>query len=281
MNKLLFVFSQKDHVIAEKLSTRLEPHNIYIQYEDLDTINDYHLFDKTLFNLETNDILVFIFSKESEKYNWVNNQLAFTINNQLRKRNILVISILLPGSRIPPSIKEKVSFKIGKEEDRDIDRVVKYIKNIPSVNLDLLSPSEFEDLVVALLKKLNFSGIRRGYDIKDLGGDIHAQTLFRDPFGNKHSINWLIEIKFYKESRADLKSLTTLVGQLKYLPLDYRGLLITNSQLTSSAKEWLDENEKKSGSVVSIVEGPKIKEIVLKYDDLIEKFFNDKSNYGA
>lgn len=83
----------------------------------------------------------------------------------------------------------------------------------------------------------------------------------------------MVEVKFYHKSRADLKSIHQLAGYLSYLPEHCKGLLVTNSQLTSAAREWLASAESKGRIQIRVIDGTELKRLLLQHKNLIYKYF--------
>jgi hypothetical protein len=50
-------------------------------------------------------------------------------------------------------------------------------------------------------------------------------------------------------------------------------VLITNGQLTSTAREWIEANEKSKRTSITIVDGTQLRELVLKFPDVVDHFF--------
>jgi len=131
---------------------------------------------------------------------------------------------------------------------------------------------------VDLLAMLGFTDMKQGWAIEDKGIDIKALYPRIDPFGAEIIETWLVEVKFYHESRADLKSIHQLAGYLSSLPEHCKGLLVTNSQLTSAAREWLASAESKDRIQIRVIDGTELKRLLLQHKDLIHKYFLKKGS---
>ena len=90
--------------------------------------------------------------------------------------------------------------------------------------------------------------------------------------GEEIEETWIVEVKFYNNSRVDIKTLKQLITILSSFKEPVMGLLVTNSQLTSVVQEWI--KSKKLNNRIRIIDGPKLKRYLLKYNDIIEKYFN-------
>lgn len=101
-----------------------------------------------------------------------------------------------------------------------------------------------------------------------------------DPFGSEVLETWIVEVKFYHKSRADLKSIHQFVDYLSYLPEYCKGLLVTNSQLTSAARDMLASVESNRRIQIKVIDGTDLKRLLLKHKDLINKYFMKNGGAG-
>jgi len=275
MNKVLISYSRKDQELAKQLSYKLEHYNIVSLLDEFDIGYGYN-FDKVFGKLDAGDFWVIILSSYSLPNRNIYKDFDTKSKKQLHNRNVSIIPLLVSGRQVPVEFKDRKIFNIKKDPEKDLDKVTHYLRNVPNVDFNSLNPQNFRDLVFALLKNLHFKNIEKEKKISDYRYDITATTTYHDPFGNARDLNWLIEIKFYTESRADIQSLRQLSRYLINLPPNYNGILITNSQLTSTAKDWLQENERSERIRITIVDGVQLREILLKYEDLVEKYFGSQ-----
>jgi hypothetical protein len=64
---------------------------------------------------------------------------------------------------------------------------------------------------------------------------------------------------------------------LSVVPKGYKGLLVTNGQLTSAARAWLESAEAKNRAEVRVVDGPELKRLLLRHKELIYKYFGKQT----
>jgi hypothetical protein len=99
---------------------------------------------------------------------------------------------------------------------------------------------EFEQLVSDLLIALGFENVTL-LDNTDWGVDFQAYYVTESQTGEKTSQLWLIEIKHYSiERNVDLSTIARLSAILK-VKQAAKALLITSSNLTSAALQYLDK----------------------------------------
>ena len=236
------------------------------------------LLRHVLYSVESSDIVLLLLPEgQSSDARWFRHEINEVISYKLRSRNISIVPVYL--GRKPSSARELggIFFSIdfdeyGEPSARSIEKIASSLRYLPRIQFDLLSPFEFESLVIALLEKLRFFDIVQN-STHDNGFDLQASTRARNPFGGIGVITWLIEIKFRSDSRADISSLYQLSTRLEKFPLETNGVLITNGQLTSTAREWVEQNRKKKRTSITIVDGIQLREMLIKYPALVDRFF--------
>lgn len=231
-------------------------------------------FDSSIFEaISASDYLVVLLSPNSVKSKWVEYELKAAMDKQLAARDITILPVLIADTEIPPLLQKYQYLDCRKDVELGVERLVDQISAAPEIDFSKLTWEQFEDLVMDLLAKLNFRNIEKQPFLKDLRFDIKADYPREDPFGVPKTETWLVECKFYKKSRADVKAISEFLFALGVLAANYRGLLITNSHLTSAAQDHLAHLETKVGKDVRVVDGTELKRLLIKYRDLVDKYF--------
>jgi hypothetical protein len=223
--------------------------------------------------LSASDYLVVLLSPHSVNSVWVQQELGAALSSDLTARDITLLPVLIADCEIPPPLAYYQYLDLRTDFEQGVNRLVKQISAAPEIDFSELDGRAFEDLVADLLAELGFRNIDRKFAISDFGVDIKAQYSHPDPFGVEVTDTWLVEIKFYRQGRADLKSMHQLVGYLSGLPARSKGLLITNGQLTSAARDWLKSTEASSRVEIRVIDGTELKRLLLQHRDLIERYF--------
>lgn len=236
------------------------------------------LLRHVLYSVESSDFVLLVMPAEQGRNSrWLQNELNETIGYKLRSRNISVVPVYCGRKPADARTTGAFSFTVeldecGKPSDKSIEKIVTTLRDLPRIQFDRLSPVDFENLVIALLERLRFFDIEQNRT-HDYGFDLLARTHARNPFGGVGTITWLVEIKFRKDSRADIGALNQLSSRLEQSSLETNGVLITNGQLTSTAREWVEQNQRKKRTSITIVDGIQLREMLMKYPALIDKFF--------
>lgn len=276
--RVFLSYPHQEKSTAHQLATSLKHAGLQPILDAYDSGFGDEILQHILYSVESSDfVLLLIPSDSSMEGRWLRRELNQALRFKLKSRNVSIVPVFLGRRPLLSSFPGMVSFSIdrdwkGHADERAIEKVATYLANLPRIQFDQLSIGAFQELVVALLRKLRFTDIERN-NSRDYGFDISARTRVRNPFGGFGSITWLIETKFRKDSRADINSLRQLSYYLESQPLGVNGVLITNGHLTSTAREWIDANQKSKRTSITVVDGTQLRELVLKYPDLVDQFF--------
>lgn len=145
----------------------------------------------------------------------------------------------------------------------------------PEINFAQLDAATFENLVVDLLLSLGYADIVRQWQDQRVRREVDIKAAFRltDPFGAPFEETWIVEIKFYRNERPDVDGLRQLARYLAACPVSFRGLLVTNSQLTSAAQSWLSLEQSRSRVVIRVIDGTELRSLILSSSQLLNKYF--------
>ena len=285
MNRIFISSTYNEKALAHDIADRLDREGLYPIIDTFDAEIADEWLHHILYAVESSDVVLLIMPEDDYERKWIHRELNKPLKYKLKSRNISIIHVYVGQNRFYHSSSEQVTFFLKnvshsmfarEYSESSIEKLITYLTNVPRINFDELSPVEFEHLIVALLKKLRFFHIEEQRFCYDMGIDITAKTKTRNPFGGTSFINWAIEIKYNKNSRADISSLKQLSYYLESRSLDVNGVLITNGQLTSTALEWLEYNEKDKRTSITVVDGIKLKQLILKYPMLVDEFFGHR-----
>lgn len=279
--RVFLSYSYQDQEKACLIADKLQDLGINVSHDQLGFDIGESFINRLYKEIESSDFFLLLLSKNSMESHWVAKELDYAISKTLHYRDITIVPLLLSPAKIPSSLKDRVRFDLRRNFDIQIKKLSEYLRLIPYVDFELLDPFKFEQLCIALLKKLQFKDFEsKSIDtyhyetpLKDFKADFLATLRHKDPFGGYVKVNWVFEFKYYKNARADINALRQLSSYLEQLPVDFNGGLITNGILTSAAQEWLRENERRKRTNIRIIDGIKLKELLLKHTDLVHNFF--------
>lgn len=285
MNRIFISSTHSEREFSHELARRLENEGLFTVMDSFEAEYADEWLHHILYSVESSDVVLLLMPEDDYERKWIRRELNKTLKYKLKSRSILVIPVYLGKNKFISSSGDQVVFfleneshsrSLKKYSEKSIEKLVTYLANVPKVDFDTLSPQMFEELIVALLRKLRFFDIEQQHDIGDMGLDLIAKTKTRNPFGGTSFINWIIEIKYNKNSRADISSLQKLSYYLEERAMDVNGVLITNGQLTSTALDWIEYNEKEKRTSITVVDGVKLKQLILKHPKIVDEFFTHR-----
>jgi hypothetical protein len=267
-----------DAVVASRLGEALAQRGLGAHVDSYDVAPGEDVLSHLLYSVESSDfVLLLIPSEPSDEAKWIRRELDKSLRYKIKSRNVSVIPVYVGRRPLVAPFTSPVSFTLDPHgpystTERQIDRIADYVRNVPRVDFERLTPPQFEELIYALLQKLHLFDVSR-VNHPDLGFDMEAKSRVRTPFGGYSFITWLIEVKFRRSSRVDIHLLDQLSTELEKYPIEMNGVVITNGQLTSTAREWLEDNARTRRTSMTVVDGTQLRELVLKYPELVDTFF--------
>lgn len=275
--RILISHDAGDLDVAHRLADALQRRGLSIHLDRFDLRPGEDILSHLLYAVESSDfVLLLVPSDFSSSARYIRRELDKMLRYKIKSRNVSIVPVYLGRRPLFSPFPSSVAFTLDRSSytlDRQLDRIADYLRNVPRVDFERLSPSQFEELVQSLLKKLHLLDIEHTGFI-DSGFDFSARSRVRNPFGGYTFVTWLIEVKFTPSSRVDLSLLHQLSHYLEKSPTEINGVVITNGQLTSTAWEWLEENASLTGTSLKVVDGTQLRELVVKYPDLVDAFFS-------
>lgn len=266
-------YASADKEIAQKIVAELRQEGIRVWFDTYELQPADSIAEAIVRAISASDYLVVLLSPHSVNSVWVQKELGATLSRDLTARDITLLPVLIADCEIPPPLAYYQYLDLRTDFEEGVSRLVERVDAAPEIDFSELDWKAFEDLVVDLLTELGFRDIEREWAVSDLGVDLEAHYSYPDPFGVQVTDTWLVEMKFYRQGRADLKSIHRLVGYMSSLPARSKGLLITNGQLTSAARDWLESAEASSRVEIRVVDGTELKRLLLQNRYLIKKYF--------
>lgn len=270
-------YASADKETAHKIAKKLSERGIRVFLDTYELQPGDSIAKAITVAISASDYLVVILSPSAVNSAWVQNELAAAFSRELTARAITLLPVLIADCEIPPSLASYQFLDLRKDFDEGVNRLVEQIGLIPRIDFSLLDHKGFGNLIVDLLAKLGFGSLVREPGTAEIGVDIEAEYPTVDPFGVETTEIWLVEVKFYSQSRADLASLRQLVDYMQGLSPRNKGLLVTNGQLTSAARDWLASAEAQYRMRIRVIDGAELRRLLLQHKDLVDKYFGKKA----
>lgn len=262
-----------DREVARTMAEKLRQHGLKVWFDEYELKVADSLAEKIRDAISSSDYLIVLLSPNSVKSRWVRKELDSAFARELASRDITLLPVMIADCEVPRFLEQRVLIDIRTDYAIGISKLVQQIGLAPDIDFSRLTPQQFETLVVDLFKSSGFSEVQLEVPVRDRCVDIVAKYTAKDPLGGAREEVWLIEVKFYRKERADLQALHQLVGYLVTLPEQYRGVLVTNSYLTSAARAWLEEARKLGRHDIRIVDGTEMRRLLLNHPDIVNKYF--------
>ena len=138
-----------------------------------------------------------------------------------------------------------------------------------------MSPKKFEAFCRLLLTEMGIEFTNEGIQISNDGGiDGYGYHTDKD---NLRTTRVVIQCKRYNTAPVGSQTIDQFLGAINKFKADY-GIFITNSRFTPNAK-----NAAKQGSPITLIDGNKLVELVIKYQlyitpvttYILDDFYND------
>jgi len=133
-----------------------------------------------------------------------------------------------------------------------------------------MKPMVFEELVYELLEYLDFSEINRPQG-RDQGFDFQALYPSKSPTGEVTQQLWIIEIKYYANARIGRADLDQLLANMQRSKAD-KALLITNTNLSSFAKEVVARTNSEAAQKLEVWDGERLLALIAQFPKLQNEF---------
>ncbi|SQA78950.1 Uncharacterised protein [Capnocytophaga ochracea] len=140
------------------------------------------------------------------------------------------------------------------------------------IRFEKINPTEFENLCYDLLVKYNFSNIIWRQGSADNGRDLEATIVFNNSIRDKE-LKYFFECKHFNSGGVPPEKLISKISWADAEKPDFL-ILILSSYLTNNARDWLDKIASDKKYDIICIEGEELKERLLKYPDLIERYFS-------
>lgn len=274
MGKIFISYSYDDKSFVAWLVERLARENISVWY-DINEINVGDSLNKKIQEgIKSSSFIIIVLSKSGVKSKWVNYEFNTALVYSAQKQGVRILPVLIDDTVIPPNLSSIRYADFTKNKDLALQELIKTIRQEdkritkPS-NWNELDPASFENLVYDLLiaEKLQ---VTRQTGSKDHGFDFLAYFYNVLPGNIVSKQKWLVEVKFYKNSKLSVNSIVQSYGIAK-LSNAHTILFVTNSDLTNAAKDFITNRIEDLDVLVWDVNI--LSDLLTKYDNIRNNYF--------
>lgn len=195
------------------------------------------------------------------------------ILSNVQRRGATLIPVVEDSSNVPDYLQSIQHFDLHENFNSQSRNVIDAIVGAPNIDFAQLVPQRFELLVRNLLQELGFERIVEHFSDANRRFDFSAEFRRTDPFGTSELENWIVEVKYYKKERVDLRTIQHMSDYLKSSPWGTKGLIVTNSQPTSVVRDWSNSRSTLDRVNLRIIDGGELKRILLAHPAVVEQYF--------
>jgi len=265
-------YAQADNAIARQVADSLRGAGLAVWFDEWALNPGDSIRVRIEERMRASDLLLVLLSPSSVSSNWVTTEWTAALAHELNARAVTVIPAIIKDCEIPPILASRQFLDLRTDLQGGLRRLIQQLGIIPEIDFSKLTGQSFEELVADLLRQLGFS-LEHQHVSRDSGFDFVASFVGEDPFGAERRESWLIEVKLYQKERVSLQALRQMVGYMVTVSGSHKGLVVTNSQLTSVAAEFLRDITEKSGRELRVIDGTELRALLLCHPELVERYF--------
>jgi hypothetical protein len=283
---VLISHAHEDTKVAELLRVYVRQESPEIFVRTVALASGDSLEERMRGSMGAGDYLLVLLSRHTAESRWLHEELAEPRLEDLERRDILFLPVLIDECQLPVRLKRRIWQDISAGTEARLHEFARRLPGVLRMDFSTLTAERFEELVFDLLKAQGLSPttlqpgelLRIPVGPAPLGHrwpsrepeTAYLCTPHQEP--ERESSNFLVQAKFYSVERADLASLAGLRLTCRERPRT-QGMVFTNSQLTSATRRWLAAVDTGKSQVIIVFEGPHLKRMLLNYPDLVEKHF--------
>lgn len=142
------------------------------------------------------------------------------------------------------------------------------------IEFDKLDDGQFEELCFDLLQKLGFHSHVWRQGGADSGRAIEVRHSVHNSLVGFYEERWFVECKLYSKGVPPEQINSKMSWADAEMPQHLA--IMTSSYLTNNARVWLEKIEPQKTYRIHLVEGKKLKQLLLNFPELISKYFADE-----
>jgi restriction endonuclease Mrr len=270
--QIFLSYASSDREVAQRIAEEIQKMGMGVWFSEWELRPGDSIAERIEEGLSASDILLILLSAQSVRSRWVEHELNAALSRELKSRAITIVPVLIEDCEIPAALVGRVNLDLRSNLEQGVRTLVQELDVVSRIDFSQLDFRSFERLVGDLLIALGFS-VEFSRQSTDAGFDLKATYQTRDPFGAFKDELWLVQVKLYRRERVSIGSIHEMVGRLMSSPGSSKGLIITNSQLTSVAYAFLGDFSRKSRTEVRIIDGAELRQLLLRHPDLVRLYF--------
>lgn len=220
--------------------------------------------------VRASDVMLLLLSPDSVRSFGAHEERLSVVLSDLSDRAIPVLPALVADCEVPRALGGRQALDLRSGHAHAAQTLAQRLTLLPDIDFSKLDYRDFERLVADLLVEIGFD-LKEASRFTDYGFDLDARYGYEGPFGPE-SDRWLVEIKLYQHRRFSIGSVHQLVGALHSYGAS-KGLIVTSSQPTSAAREFVRQVMDRTGLTVKIIDGATLTAMLLERPRLLRRYF--------
>lgn len=212
--------------------------------------------------IESSDVVVILLSRAALNAHWVDAETAMALSLESKRRDIDLVPVLLEPCDVPEGLRNRLTVDLSEDGALGVGRLITRLRGVHAIDFKALDSRLFERLVADVLGREGFA----------LTSSSHGPDAGYDFAGSHGSERWVVEVKHYSQERISVSAIHQVMALLRRDDEAY-ALLVTSSQLTSVAQEYLEDTSRWAPARIRVIDGVELKQLIAKYPDLIDKYF--------
>jgi len=279
--RVFLSYAYDDHALAQRIRDALARSGVRMTDQIWEVSSGEDLTARLREAIRVNDVVVVLLSPAAAASPWVSTEIELTLSRDLDRRGAELIPVLTAApTDLPPALRDRAVVDLTEDFNAGVQQLVEQIQATSRADFSAMSPRDFEDLVADLLRSVGFrlDEVRHGLDP---GVDLRATYQRADPFGSSETEVWLVETKLYSHQRVSIDAIRQLAGFLSMAPSGTRGLLVTNAQLTSVAREYVVELERRPPVRLRVLDGVELKRLLRQFPAVAARHFGGETGHDG
>ena len=276
--RVFLSYAYDDHALAQRIRDALARSGVHTTDQSWEVSSGEDLTARLRETIRAGDLVVVLLSPAVTASPWVSTEVELMLSRDLDRRGAELIPVLVAPTDLPPALRDRAVVDLTEDFNVGVRQLVEQVRTMSQADFSAMSPRAFEDLVADLLRTVGFrlDEMRHG---RDPGVDLRATYQRADPFGSPETEVWLVETKLYSHKRVSIEAIRQLAGFLAMAPSGTRGLLVTNAQLTSVAREYVAELERKPPVRLRVLDGVELRRLLRQFPAVAARHFGTETGH--
>jgi Restriction endonuclease/TIR domain len=273
--RVFLSYAQDDQVLAARISETLDQSDIPTTSQVWEVVaRDWpSSLGETI---RVSDVVVLLLGPAAVSSLWVASDITLVLSEEFDRRGVELIPVRAAPAELPPSLRDRAVVDLTDDFTEGLGQLVAQITATSQADFSAMTPRAFDDLVADMLQALGFH-VDKVRQWPDPGVDLRATYQSTDPFGRLETEVWLVQAKLYSHKRVSVEAIRQLAGALAVASSATRGLLVTNAQLTSVAREYVEKLERTSQVRLGILDGLEVRRLLRRFPEVATRHFGGRA----